>query len=379
MFQHTANELQQAAQAVLELAQQKGVTAAEVDLSESLGQSVQVRWREIEQIEYQQDQSLDITVFVGHSKGRASTADLSPQALASTVQAACDIARYTAEDPFAGIADADLMATHIADLDRYHEWDLSSENAIAIAKECEEAALSADSRISNSEGASINTSHFQFVYANSHGFCQHQRGTRHSLSCSVVASNENGMERDFWYDIACDRQDLDTPAHIGRTAAERATRRLSPQTVATGNYPILFDAAVAGSLIGHIVRGYFLDSYSARKLNQTSTGNAGGAHNLYLTATENSQTALLKQMGTGLLITELMGQGVNMLTGDYSRGAAGFWVENGIISHPVSGITIAGSLKEMLQNIIATGNDFRRNASSKIGSILISNMTVAGA
>ena len=442
MFQHTANELQQAAQAALELAKQKGATAAEVDLSESLGQSVQVRWREIEQIEYQQDKSLDITVFVGHSKGRASTADLSPQALASTVQAACDIARYTAEDPFAGIADANLMATHIADLDRYHEWDLSSENAIAIAKECEEAALSADSRISNSEGASINTSHFQFVYANSHGFCQHQRGTRHSLSCSVVASDENGMERDFWYDIACDRQDLDTPAHIGRTAAERAIRRLSPQTVATGNYPILFDAAVAGSLIGHIVggltggalyrqssflqdslgtqilpsfislreephipralgstyfdsegvatqprfviengivRGYFLDSYSARKLKQTSTGNAGGAHNLYLTATAESQAQMLSQMGTGLLITELMGQGVNMLTGDYSRGAAGFWVENGIISHPVSGITIAGSLKEMLQNIIATGNDFRRNASSKIGSILISNMTVAGA
>nr|WP_314488412.1 metalloprotease PmbA [uncultured Kingella sp.] len=442
MFQHTANELQQAAQTALDLAKQKGATAAEVDLSESLGQSVQVRWREIEQIEYQQDQSLDITVFVGHSKGRASTADLSPQALASTVQAACDIARYTAADPFAGIADANLMATHIADLDRYHEWDLSSENAIAIAKECEEAALSADSRISNSEGASINTSHFQFVYANSHGFCQHQRGTRHSLSCSVVASDENGMERDYWYDIACDRQDLDTTAHIGSTAAERATRRLSPQTVATGNYPILFDAAVAGSLIGHIVgglnggalyrqssflqdsigtqilpdfislreephipralgstyfdsegvathprfviengivRGYFLDSYSARKLNQTSTGNAGGAHNLYLTATAESQAQMLNQMGTGLLITELMGQGVNMLTGDYSRGAAGFWVENGIISHPVSGITIAGSLKEMLQNIIATGNDFRRNASSKIGSILISNMTVAGA
>ena len=442
MFQHTANELQQAAQAALELAKQKGATAAEVDLSESLGQSVQVRWREIEQIEYQQDKSLDITVFVGHSKGRASTADLSPQALASTVQAACDIARYTAEDPFAGIADANLMATHIADLDRYHEWDLSSENAIAIAKECEEAALSSDSRISNSEGASINTSHFQFVYANSHGFCQHQRGTRHSLSCSVVASDENGMERDYWYDIACDRQDLDTPAHIGRTAAERAIRRLSPQTVATGNYPILFDAAVAGSLIGHIVggltggtlyrqssflqdslgtqilpsfislreephipralgstyfdsegvathprfviengivRGYFLDSYSARKLKQTSTGNAGGAHNLYLAATANSQAQMLSQMGTGLLITELMGQGVNMLTGDYSRGASGFWVANGIISHPVSGITIAGSLKEILRNIVATGNDFRRNASSKIGSILISNMTVAGA
>lgn len=442
MFQHTANELQQAAQTALDLAKQKGATAAEVDLSESLGQSVQVRWREIEQIEYQQDQSLDITVFVGHSKGRASTADLSPQALASTVQAACDIARYTAEDPFAGIADADLMATHIADLDRYHEWDLSSENAIAIAQECEAAALSADSRISNSEGASVDTSHFQFVYANSHGFCQHQRGTRHSLSCSVVASDENGMERDYWYDIASDSQDLDTPAHIGNTAAERATRRLAPQSVATGSYPILFDATIANSLIGHIVgglsggalyrqssflqdslgtqilpsfislreephipralgstyfdsegvatqprfviengivRGYFLDSYSARKLNQTSTGNAGGAHNLYLTATANSQAQMLSQMGTGLLITELMGQGVNMLTGDYSRGASGFWVKNGIISHPVSGITIAGSLKEMLHNIVATGSDFRRNASSKIGSILISNMTVAGA
>ncbi len=442
MFQHTANELQQAAQAALDLAKQKGATAAEVDLSESLGQSVQVRWREIEQIEYQQDKSLDITVFVGHSKGRASTADLSPAALASTVQAACDIARYTAADPFAGIADADLMATHIADLDRYHEWDLSSENAVAVAKECEEAALSADSRISNSEGASVNTAHFQFVYANSHGFCQHQRGTRHSLSCSVVASDANGMERDYWYDFASDHHDLDTPAHIGNIAAERATRRLAPQSVATGSYPILFDATVANSLIGHIVggltggalyrqssflqdslgtqilpsfislreephipralgstyfdsegvatqprfviengivRGYFLDSYSARKLNQTSTGNAGGAHNLYLTATAESQAQMLNQMGTGLLITELMGQGVNMLTGDYSRGAAGFWVENGIISHPVSGVTIAGSLKEMLQNIIATGNDFRRNASSKIGSILISNMTVAGA
>lgn len=442
MFNHSPQELSDLCAFALSTAKQKGATAAEADLSESVGQSVQVRLQEIEQIEHQQDKSLDITVYLGQSKGRASTADLSPQALASTVQAACDIARYTAADPFAGIADASLMATHIADLDRYHEWDLSSENAIAIAKECEEAALSADSRISNSEGASINTSHFQFVYANSHGFCQHQRGTRHSLSCSVVASDENGMERDFWYDLASDHHDLDTPAHIGRTAAERATRRLSPQTVATGNYPILFDAAVAGSLIGHIVgglnggalyrqssflqdslgtqilpsfislreephipralgstyfdsegvatrprfviengivRGYFLDSYSARKLNQTSTGNAGGAHNLYLTATADSQTALLNQMGTGLLITELMGQGVNMLTGDYSRGAAGFWVENGIIRHAVSGITIAGSLKEMLRNIVATGSDFRRNASSKIGSILISNMTVAGA
>ena len=441
MFQHTANELTHAADHVLQLAKQYGATAAEVDLSESLGQSVQVRLREIEQIEHQQDKSLDITVYVGQRKGRASTADLSPQALADTVQAACNIARYTAEDPYAGLADAHLMAREIHDLDRYHEWDLSSEAAIELAKRCEEAALSADPRVSNSEGASVSTGHFQFVYANSHGFCQHQQGTRHSVSCSVVANDTGGMERDYWYDLSCDSADLESPEHIGRTAAQRTVNRLNPSSLKTGLYPVLFDATVSGSLIGHIigglsggalyrensfllnsldtqilpdflslhenphvkhslgstyfdnegvatkprfviengvVRGYFLGSYSARKLGMQSTGNAGGAHNLYLTATVSSQKDLLAEMGTGLLVTELMGHGVNMLTGDYSRGAAGFWVENGTIAYPVSGITIASSLKTMLCGIVGTANDsLKRNAGS-IGSILINEMMIAG-
>ncbi|ULJ70376.1 metalloprotease PmbA [Wielerella bovis] len=442
MFQHTAQELTQAAERVLQLAKQNGATAAEVDLSESHGQTVQVRLREIEQIEYQQDKSLDVTVYVGQRKGRASTADLSPQALADTVQAACNIARYTAEDPFAGLADADLMATHFGDLDRYHEWNLSSEAAIELAKCCEEAALSSDKRISNSDGAGVSTGHFQFVYANSHGFCQHQQGTRHSLSCSVVASDKNGlMERDYWYDLSCDSRDLDAPEIIGQVAAERTVRRLNAGSLKTGNYPVVFDATISGSLIGHIVgglsggalyrensfllnsldtqilpdflslreephiphslgstyfdnegvatkprfviengvvRGYFLGSYAARKLGMQSTGSAGGTHNLYLTATVPTQTDLLKQMDTGLLVTELMGQGVNMLTGDYSRGAAGFWVEKGVIAYPVSEITIAGSLKEMLRGIVATANDSLKRNSGSIGSILINQMTIAG-
>ncbi|ULJ65849.1 metalloprotease PmbA [Wielerella bovis] len=442
MFQHTAQELTQAAERVLQLAKQNGATAAEVDLSESHGQTVQVRLREIEQIEYQQDKSLEVTVYVGQRKGRASTADLSPQALADTVQAACNIARYTAEDPFAGLADADLMATHFGDLDRYHEWDLSSESAIELAKRCEEAALSSDKRISNSDGAGVSIGHFQFVYANSHGFCQHQQGTRHSLSCSVVASDKNGlMERDYWYDLSCDSRDLDAPEIIGQVAAERTVRRLNAGSLKTGNYPVVFDATISGSLIGHIVgglsggalyrensfllnsldtqilpdflslreephiphslgstyfdnegvatkprfviengvvRGYFLGSYAARKLGMQSTGSAGGAHNLYLTATVPTQTDLLKQMDTGLLVTELMGQGVNMLTGDYSRGAAGFWVEKGVIAYPVSEITIAGSLKEMLRGIVATANDSLKRNSGSIGSILINQMTIAG-
>ncbi|MDK4683708.1 metalloprotease PmbA [Kingella negevensis] len=441
MFQHTAQELSQVAEQALALAKQKGATSAEVDVSESIGQSVQVRWRDIEQIEHQQDKSLDVTVYVGHSKGRASTADLSPQALAATVQAACDIARYTAEDPFSGLADPDLMAKHIGDLDRYHEWDLSSETAVELAKRCEDIALSADKRITNSEGAGVSTGHFQFVYANSHGFNQHQRGTRHSISCSVVASDDNGMERDYWYDLSCDATALDTPEQIGKMAAQRTLSRLDSRSLKTGNYPVMFDTTISGSLIGHIigglsggalyressfllnslgtqilpdnisireephiarslgsayfdsegvatkprfviesgiVQGYFLDSYAARKLNLQSTGNTGGSHNLYLTATVPTQADLLQQMGTGLLVTELMGQGVNMLTGDYSRGAAGFWVENGKIAYPVSGITIAGSLKEMLRGIVGTADDSLKRSSSKIGSILISDMTVAG-
>lgn len=441
MFQHSAKDLLDITARTLRLAQDKGATSAEVDMSESVGQNVQVRLQAIEQIEHQQDKSLDITVYVGHSKGRASTADFSDKALNSTIQAALDIAHHTAQDECAGLADADKMAQHIGELDKYHEWQLSSEQAIKLAIECESAALNYDSRICNSEGAAVQTSHFQYAYGNTHGFLQHQRGSRHSISCSVVAGNEKGMERDYWYDTACDARDLQQLNEIGRTAAMRTVRRLDAQSVTTGNYPIVLDSSISGSLVGHIVgalsgtalyrqnsfllnsigqrilpeflslreephiprafgstyfdaegvatqprfiiengiiKGYFLGSYSARKLGLQTTANAGGAHNLLLNHTYDTQAELLKAMGTGLLVTELMGQGVNMLTGDYSRGAAGFWVENGEIAYPVSGITIAGNLKEMLPNIQGVANDALKRSANKIGSIWLDKMTVAG-
>lgn len=441
MFQHSAAELRQLAADVLQLAAQYGATAAEADVSESVGQNVQVRLQEIEQIEHQQDKSLDITVYSGHSKGRASTADFSRAALESTVRAALDIARYTAQDECAGLADAEYMATEFGDLDRYHEWHLDGSTAVDLLKRCEAAALDYDPRISNSDGAAVQTGHYQFVYANSHGFIQHQRSTRHSLSCSVVAADEQGMERDYWYDYSCDAADLDSADVIGRTAAERTVRRLGAGTVATGSYPVLFDRTVSGSLVGHlvgalsggalyrqnsflsgslgqtvlpdfldlreephlprlggstyfdsegvatrprkviengVVQGYFLGSYSARKLGMQTTGNAGGAHNLILTATAPDQNSLLRQMGTGLLVTELMGQGVNILTGDYSRGAAGFWVENGVIVRPVSEITIAARLQDMLRHIVAVADDALPRASNRTGSVLVAEMTVAG-
>ncbi|KPN73873.1 metalloprotease PmbA [Neisseria sp. 74A18] len=441
MFNHTKNELLDLCGQVLSLAREYGATAAEADLSESLGQSVSVRLGEIEQIEYQQDKSLDITVYVGRRKGRASTADFSRQALRDTVQAAVDIAKYTAEDDCAGLADADLMAREIGDLDKYHEWDLSAEAAVALAKQCEQAAMDTDARISNSDGAGVQTGHYQYVYGNSHGFAAHQQGTRHSISCSVVAADSDGMQRDYWYDTSCRHLDLESPESIGRTAAERTVRRLSGRSIPTGSYPVLFDATVSGGLIGHlvgalsggalyrqssflidslgkpllpeflslreephipqsfgstyfdaegvatrprfviengIIQGYFLSSYSARKLGMQTTANAGGAHNLYLNHTHAAQSDLLKEMGTGLLVTELMGQGVNMLTGDYSRGAAGFWVENGVIAYPVEEITIAGRLQDMYINIVGVADDALKRSTNKIGSVLIQEMTVAG-
>lgn len=441
MFQHTATELSELTQRVLQLAQQKGASAAEADLSESIGQNVQIRLQEIDQIEHQQDKSLDITVYLGQSKGRASTADFSPSALENTVQAALDIARYTAQDPFSGLADPELMATHFIDLDTFHPWDLDSQTATELVKECEAAALNTDPRIQNSDGAAVQTSHYQYVYGNTHGFVQHVQGTRHHLSCTVVAESEQGMERDYWYDMARSHSDLMSPAEIGRISAERAIRRLNPRSIPTGTYPVIFDASVSGSLIGHlvgalsggalyrqqsflidslgqsilpkqfslyenpfipkafgsscfdsegvatqsrfiiengVVAGYFLSSYSARKLGMQSTGNAGGTHNLLLNSTVADQNSLLKKMGTGLLITELMGQGVNILTGDYSRGAAGFWVENGVIAYPVAEITIAGRLQDMLMNIVDVADDALRRSTHKVGSILIESMTVAG-
>ena len=441
MFNHSEQTLRDVCAQAIELAKAGGATAAEADVSESIGQSVQVRLQEIEHIEYQQDKSLDLTVYVGRRKGRASTADFSAAAIADTVRAALDIARYTAEDPCAGLAEASLMATEFPDLQSYHEWPLSTAEAAELARRSEAAARAADSRITNSEGAHIQTGHYQYVYGNSHGFMQHQRSSRHSLSCSVVAGSGSGMQRDYWYDLARRSADLDTPEHIGQTAARRAVQRLGAKSLPTGSYPVLFDATVSGSLIGHlagalsggalyrqtsflqdsigrqilpaalslreephlhkalastafdaegvatrprfviengIIQGYFLSSYSARKLGLPTTANAGGAHNLILSHTHQSQAELLREMGSGLLVTELMGQGVNTLTGDYSRGAAGFWVENGQIAYPVQEITIASRLQDMLPNIAGAANDALKRSAHKTGSLLLEQMTVAG-
>ncbi|MCP2041331.1 PmbA protein [Neisseria sp. HSC-16F19] len=441
MFHHSADQLKNLCAAALDLARQQGATAAEADVSESLGQSVQVRLQEIEQIEYQQDTALDLTVYVGQAKGRASTGDFSPQALADTVAAALNIARYTAQDEYAGLADAALMATHIGELDAYHPWPLPVDEAVVLAQRCEAAARGADARIVNSEGATVQTGHYQYVYGNSHGFLAHQQGTRHSIACSVVAEDVSGMQRDYWYDLARKAADLPTPESIGHTAAARTVRRLGAGSVPTGKYPVVFDATVSGSLIGHlvgaisggalyrktsfltdslgrqvlapwvvleerphipralgstyfdgegvatrertvvengIIQGYFLSSYSARKLGMQTTANAGGAHNLYLNHTHATQADLLRAMGSGLLVTELMGQGVNTITGDYSRGAAGFWVENGVIVRPVEEITIAARLQDMFLNMAGAADDALRRSAHKVGSILIEEMTVAG-
>lgn len=426
---------------VLKLAKQAGASSAETEVSYGTGQSVSVRLGEIENVEYNRDKGIAVTVFFGQQKGYASSSDLSPQALKDTLQAACDIAKFTAEDAFCGLADASLMAKDYPDLDLYHAWQLSVDEAAEIAKRCESAALSVDKkRITNSEGASISTSEGVFAYANSYGFVGGYPSSRHSMSCSVIAENGDVMQRDYWYSNARDAGDMEPAEQIGKHAGERTIRRLGVRPIKTGQYPVMFEASLAGgfisSLIGAIsggnlyrrstflldslgkqiaspllniqelphirkgiasspfdnegvathsrrliengvLQGYVLSSYSARKLGLKTTGNAGGAHNLIVRHTNQSFTDLLKMMGTGLLVTEVLGQGLNMVTGDYSRGAAGLWVENGEIVYPVEEITIAGNMKEMLNQIIAIGDDAIPQSSKQTGSILLESMTVA--
>ena len=441
MFHHNAEQLQNLGRQALEQAKKQGATAAEIDISESVGQNVQVRQQEVEHIEYQQDKSLDITVYIGQAKGRASTADFNDQAINDVVAAALNIARFTAQDDCAGLADPALLATEFGDIEAFFPWVLSTDEAIAIGKRTENAALKTDKQISNSEGAGVQNDHYQYIYANSNDFCAYQKGSRHSISCSVVAEDANGMQRDYWYALARDPLDLEKPEEIGSLAATRAVQRLSGRTLATGKYPVIFDRTVAGSLISHLVGalsggslyrqtsflvdsmgkqilapwvtltenphvkkalastyfdaegvathprtviesgrigGYFLSSYSARKLGMQTTANAGGVHNLSLNYTHSTQAELLQAMGNGLLITELLGQGVNTITGDYSRGAAGFWVENGVISYPVEGITIASRLQDMYAGMMGAADDALKYSTHKIGSVWIDNMTVAG-
>lgn len=441
-FSFSELQLRDFAAQVIDQANRLGATATEVDISESVGKNVSVRLSEVETIEYNHDKGIGVTVYLGGRKGHASTSDFSAGALQDTVKAALAIARHTAEDPCAGLPDKALLAMGEGrDLDMYHPCDLSVEAMIEIAAECEKAGLEVDARIGNSEGASVYLGSSRFAFANSLGFVGSATQSRHSLSATLIAEDESGMQRDYWYDSARSWGDMKSAAEVGRIAGERTVRRLGARRIKTGEYPVLFEAPMASSLIGHwvsavsggslyrkasflvdslgqqvfapcvsiqedpflprgmasglfdgegvatrarevvkngVLQGYFLSSYSARKLNMQTTGNAGGAHNLQVPATATA-AALLAQLGTGLLITELLGHGVNQVTGDYSRGAAGFWVENGIIQHAVEEITIAGNLKDMFLGIVGVGDDALPSSSRRVGSILIDRMKVASA
>ncbi len=440
-FSYAFATLQQLAEDVLKHASTKGATACEVDVSEGFGQSVTVRCDEVETIEFNRDKGIGITVYSGQRKGYASTSDFSTQALRETVEAALNIARFTAEDDCAGLADAALMARDCPDLDLYHPWALSVEEAIETARRCEQAAFDANPLVSNSEGASISTQQAHFVSANSLGFMGGYPTSRHYISCSVIAGEQDAMQRDDWYTTHRDARHLDNPQQVGRIAAERAVARLGGRKVKTGEFPVIFEAQLAGGLLGSLVhaasggalyrkssflidhlgkrimpdfvqiaerphipcglgsaafdsdgvatrdrdivtdgilQGYFLSAYTARKLGMQTTANAGGSHNLIIQPGQHDLDGLLAQMGRGLLVTELLGHGINYVTGDYSRGAAGYWVENGKIVHPVEEITIAGNLKHMLAGIVAVGNDVQIRGTKQTGSILIDRMTIAG-
>ena len=433
--------LKQISQDVLILAKIAGATSAETEVSFGTGQNVSVRLGETENIEYNRDKGVSVTVYIGQQKGHASSSDLSQSALKDTVEAACNIAKYTAKDAFCGLADANLMAKNMPDLDLYHPWHISVDDATELAKICEAAALNVDKkRITNSEGAGVSSSESVFAYANSHGFVGGNSSSRHSISCSVIAEHKGAMQRDYWYSSARDMKDMESAEYVGNLAGQRTVKRLGAKPIKTGQYPVLFEAPLASGLISSLIgaisgsnlyrkssflldslgkqvaspllnieeqphlkkgvasssfdsegvatkarqlvengvlNGYILGSYSARKLGLQSTGNAGGSHNLIVESTGENFEQLLQKMGTGLLVTEVLGHGLNMVTGDYSRGAAGYWVHNGVIAHPVEEITIASNMQNMLQLIVAIGTDAIKHSSKQTGSILIENMIVA--
>jgi PmbA protein len=438
----TRTSMEDVARRCLEAARRQGASDCEVEVSSAVGQSVTVRRGEVETVEYNRDKSLGVTVYFGKRRGNASTSDLSADAVERTVEAASAIARHTAEDDASGLPDADrLFRGEPPDLDLFHPWGLTVEEAIELARRTEAAALAVDKRITNSEGATVSAYDSDFVLANTLGFCHGFANSRASISCSVVAEDKNGMQRDYWYTSHRNPAKLEDAQSVGRTTGERAVRRLGGRRVPTGEMPVLFEANVAGSLIGHLVaaatgsslyrhssflmglldtqvfaphveiledphrpgemasayydaegvatapralvsggvlKGWFLSSYSGRKLGLPTTGNAGGNHNLLVTPGERDLDGLVRQMGRGLLVTELMGQGVNPVTGDYSRGAAGFWVEGGEIRFPVEEVTIAGNLLDIFKGIVAIGRDVLPRGSKHTGSILVDRMTIAG-
>jgi len=428
---------------VLGEAKKSGASAAEAGANVNQGLSVTVRLSEVETVEHTRDKGMGVTVYFGNRTGSASTTDFSPEALRETVRAACTIAKYTAEDDCAGLADPERLAKDIPDLDLHHPWNPGVDRAIELARTAETTARQYDARITNSEGASLSTHEGLEVYGNTHGFLGAVATTRHSLSASVIAQDDSGMQRDYWYTVARDARGLESPESVGREAARRSVRRLSSRKLSTRECPVLYEAMVASSLLSHfigavrgsslyrhasflldhlgkpvfadfvriheqphlkgaagsaafdsegvatqprdlvrggILQGYVLDSYSARKLKMATTGNAGGVHNLAIApGPEDLDLAgLLRRMDTGLFVTELIGFGVNTVTGDYSRGAAGFWVENGEIQYPVEEITVAGNLREIFRRVAGVGNDVDTRGNIRSGSILIESMTVAG-
>ena len=429
------------AQRLLDSARAAGADQCEVTCNEDAGLAVNVRMGEVETVEATRDRGVSMTVYFGRRKGSASTADLREDSLAATVAQACAIARHTEEDPAAGLADADLMAEVLREFDGWHPAPFDAARAIDVALACEAAGRELDPRIGNSDGASMNANASLSVYANSHGFLGAERATSYSTGCALIAGEGEAMQRDGWYSVALAQEDLESPEAIGRKAARRTLDRLDPRRLPTGQVPVLFAAEMARSLIGSfigavsggalyrrasflldsagsrvfpdwfaieedpflprgfrsaafdaegvatrrsmlveggIVQRYVLGSYSARRLGLATTANAGGVHNLQVKASAGDLGAMLRGMGRGLLVTELMGQGVNAITGDYSRGAAGFWVENGEIAFPVDGITIAGNLKAMFAGIEAVGSDIDPRSHVRTGSILVGRMTVAG-
>jgi PmbA protein len=438
----TQIDLESIIEHALAAARSRGASQAEAAVSQDTGLSVGVRLGEVETLEHQRDRSMGITVYFGHRKGSASTADFSLQAVDATVAKACSIARFTAEDENSGLADAALMARAWQDLDLSHPWNVTADRAIEIAKACEAAALGFDARINNSEGASVGTHQGLHVYGNTHGFVGGYPTTSHTLSCVVLAGTGEDMQRDYWYTSSRDWRELEDAETVGRESARRTIARLGPRKISTRRAPVLYVPELARGLIGHFIQairgssqyreasfllnsagqqifpanfsiierphipkamasapfddegvatrdreliaqgvltGYILSSYSARKLGLQTTGNAGGSHNLIVAPTQSGGLdAMLARLGTGLLLTELMGQGVNTVTGDYSRGAAGFWVENGAIQYPVAEITIAGDLRSMFLGLDAAGDDIDVRGGVRVGSILVREMTIAG-
>jgi PmbA protein len=445
MFDYDQAQLRESAEVMLRRARTIGATGAAVDISENSGFSVNLRRGRVETIEQHRDKGIGVTVYIGHRRGHASSSDYSRQSLEETVDAAFSIARFTAEDTCAGLPDPDTLAVNPPDLDLFHPWTIDVEQAVEIARAAEAAAFATSPLIRNSEGASVTVGYGQFVSANSLGFFGGYPYSRHSIACAPIARRGRAMQRDDWYSSHCKPSRLADPERLGRYAAERALSRLGAKRLSTRRAPVLFESPLACGLLGHFVQaasggalyrktsfltdslgsavfaphlgvvedphqrgesgsapfdgegcttfrrrvvdagvlqGYFLSTYSARKLGMKTTGNAGGSHHLRFTSTRRRKTddlpAMLRKLNTGLFITDLMGQGVNYVTGDYSRGATGFWVEGGVIQYPVEEITIAGNLRDMFRSIVAVGADEITRGSKRSGSILIESMAIAG-